>query len=1144
MGTTAAITGKRIFLALVFPKLVSSLLGKKPSRLDDSKPATLAEVGSRLNSFVGRDRIAPLFVYESSVDRRIIFEQLDGGGGGKGVGTAGSGGSQNKVYLSSGVQILCVGPAQRLRKVIENGEQIWPIGDQFSEGISPQTHPSGSTTFPVEDTEEGKSRGTFKIYWGEPDQPVCPEISVNDELDVSSRYGYQCYVYWKDKRLGGVGLWPSLEYDVEVRPFNEAQTYANSLVPVAYGDMVPPLGGGSVAWLENGTVVDQDQCFTILRIEADPVNEITVVGGGFWSLTGEEVFVKDSPRNSFDGFLTTLSAADGGTLTTPSSEFIRRDIKLNPLEWSWNPAAVSISSVTGTSGPPGVVTSGLTGNVPFFELIRDSPSLPASISVAASDSFTGLALPDPDPNVSSPGGSAAFNEGYNYFTFYVQATASGPSSPQVLQAAFDGGAVPRYVELTMHSGVLQSAATFNGALVLTESLGSRWYQIVMGYKTLSGASSQPLTVRYTIPTSSTSTSVFLVHGRGAANAVSLLRYRQAASGSVTILTMDEVLPESFDNTLEYIGEVCRLKTGPEGPQGANAAHIVYQRLFESAPHGLGLDPSTACYDLQSLQDLGNLLESEGLRSHTPTSQGDKVDAELTALATECGFQRVWNFSSGLWEFVPIRESVNVIDIPREALVGPRPKRDSKLGNSDFISFNFQYKEETRGYRNDIISSPATSNEFSEIEQVSIRTVRDRAAALTVGDRLELLERSNPRLRTQRISRQSLELAVGDLIRFPDEGEFPVPSRIVTMLPNTSASEVLFECATDTYAVDPQPFSAARVGRLGFLQAETSPVPADSIVDLWEVSAYLTYEISIAVFRVPSTVETSEAFLQGSLNNVNYTNVGVSASLGAGILIDDFSATYEEDGYRRHYIEKGPLIKAVGDLFREATSAKTDAAWRAGQQWLYMNGEIMYVREFVSFGDDVWRAEGVLRGQLDTELLSHAYGSGVYVMDGIEVPAVEVLGTSRGFPVYVKTIPRAGGRQADVANMTLETLTPLGKSLRPMDVENLRTENFTPAFVENSPVTVKWSPRIQNALSTRTGFGMQGLGEETSPGKFPGTFTVAVSNLGGTVLEGPMTIFEPTVELSGEWAVDVNVSVIPIYSDGTAGDRKVLLLTKL
>jgi hypothetical protein len=1138
-AATTAIVAKRIFLALVFSKAASTLLSKKPDRLDDSKPATLAEVGSRLNSFVGRDRIAPLFVYESPIDRRIIFEQLNGGGGGKGVGAAANG-SQNKVYLSSGVQILCVGPAHRLRKIVENGEQIWPTGNLYPLGITPETHPSGSGTFAVEPTDEGESRGTFKIYWGEPDQPVCEEITRNGELDITSRYGYQCYIYWKDKRLGGVGLWPTLEYDVEVRPFNPAQTYANSLLGTTYNSMTPQLGGGSAAWLENGTVVDENQCFTILKVEADPVNVITVVGGGFWAFTGEDVYVKDSPRNSFDGFLSTSSFTSGGTLTSPSSVFVRRDIKLNPLDWTRNALFTSISDLTGTSGPPGVVTSSITGNVPIFQLSKVLGGSPAFISLASFESFTGFPLPDPDTNTA--GGQAEFNGGYNYFTFYTQATASGPSLRQILQASFEGGSLPRYVELTMHSGLLQSANTFNGALVLTESLGNRWYKVLMGYKTLSGGETNPLSVRYTIPASSPALSVVITHGRGLSNTDALLRYRSAQSGVVTRLIMNEVLPESFDNTLEYIGQVCRLKTGPEGPQGANAAHIVYQRLFESAPHGLGLD--TNHYDLQSLQDLGNLLENEGLRSHTPTTQGDKLDAELTALASECGFQRVWNFSTGLWEFVPIRESVTIIDIPKEALVGPRPKRDSKLGDSDSVAFNFQYKEETRGYRNDLISSPSTSNEFSEIEQVTIRTVRDREAALVIGDRLELIERSNPRLRTQRISRQSLELAVGDLIRFPDEGTFTVPSRIVTMLPNTSASEVLFECATDTYAVDPQPFSPARVGSLGFLQADASPVPADEIVDLWEVSAYLTYEISIAVFRVPSTVESSEAFLQGSLNNVNYTDVGISSALGAGILIDDFSATYEEDGYRRHYIEKGPVIKAVGDPFREATSAKTDAAWRAGQQWLWVNGEIMYVREFISFGDDVWRAEGVLRGQLDTELLSHAYGSGVYVMDGVEVPAVQVLGTSRGFPVYVKTIPRARGRQADVANMTLESLTPVGKSIRPMDVENLRTENFTPAFVEDFPVTIKWSPRVQNALSTRTGFGMQGLGEETSSGRFPGTFTVAVSNIGGTVLEGPLTVFEPEVELSGEWSVDVNVSVIPVYSDGTAGDRKVLLLTKL
>ena len=109
------------------------------------------------------------------------------------------------VYYEKAIHVLCVGPARRLNTIYEGGKEI------FKGPITPLTHPSGTQV----DLGYGRNGyGRFRIYWGEPDQPV--DSGTASITGLRSRFPYICYIAWDHKRLGTQSTWPSLEYDIEV----------------------------------------------------------------------------------------------------------------------------------------------------------------------------------------------------------------------------------------------------------------------------------------------------------------------------------------------------------------------------------------------------------------------------------------------------------------------------------------------------------------------------------------------------------------------------------------------------------------------------------------------------------------------------------------------------------------------------------------------------------------------------------------------------------------------------------------------------------------------------------------------------------------------------------------------------------------
>lgn len=162
----------------------------------DDNPNTAVERGAWIPYVVGRRRIGP----------RVLW--VDGAGTGPsffGPGPATAGGkrgSRGGNYRAKVWHGLCIGPASRIRR-------IWFNGKVVSDGdINPDYVPSG-TAFHIGGV------GTFRVYWGERDQPA--DALLTAAFGFASNYPYLCSVVWDSMELGTVPQHPLVEYEVEVQ---------------------------------------------------------------------------------------------------------------------------------------------------------------------------------------------------------------------------------------------------------------------------------------------------------------------------------------------------------------------------------------------------------------------------------------------------------------------------------------------------------------------------------------------------------------------------------------------------------------------------------------------------------------------------------------------------------------------------------------------------------------------------------------------------------------------------------------------------------------------------------------------------------------------------------------------------------------
>lgn len=213
-----------LVLSIALSYLAGKLLAKRAKPKFDDRVTTLATRGSYVPRVIGRREVGCVFAWAGQ--RYTRKEKLDGG-----KGSAFSG-PKSTVYVEHGWHVLAMGPVKKLHRITQNGETL------FAGPITQTSHPSGSTI------DLGKE-GSFRIFWGEFDQPINTFLGDAERVTVSSRWPGMCYVEWRNKRLGTAAIWPTLNYEIECHP----QSTILSNTP-AYMEPTRTLDGNEAEMLE------------------------------------------------------------------------------------------------------------------------------------------------------------------------------------------------------------------------------------------------------------------------------------------------------------------------------------------------------------------------------------------------------------------------------------------------------------------------------------------------------------------------------------------------------------------------------------------------------------------------------------------------------------------------------------------------------------------------------------------------------------------------------------------------------------------------------------------------------------------------------------------------------------------------------
>lgn len=168
-------------------------------RANDFMPTTLASQGAFIPLLIGRRRIGVVFAWAG--DR--------GQTSGTSISSKGSRkrkkNAATQTWIEAGWHLLCVGPANKLHAIYQDGKII------YDTPIDSVTTPSGTTL----QTLTGES---FVWYWGEEDQDVNTFLGASGRVEISSRWPFHCYAQWTQKALGAQPRWQLMEYDLEAYP--------------------------------------------------------------------------------------------------------------------------------------------------------------------------------------------------------------------------------------------------------------------------------------------------------------------------------------------------------------------------------------------------------------------------------------------------------------------------------------------------------------------------------------------------------------------------------------------------------------------------------------------------------------------------------------------------------------------------------------------------------------------------------------------------------------------------------------------------------------------------------------------------------------------------------------------------------------
>ena len=523
--------------------------------------------------------------------------------------------------------------------------------------------------------------------------------------------------------------------------------------------------------------------------------------------------------------------------------------------------------------------------------------------------------------------------------------------------------------------------------------------------------------------------------------------------------------------------------------GVNAAHAIYQMLF--APFPLGLNRNPARYDLDSLEVMGEVFESERIPCSITGTSGDTMMQLLSQLMQDMGF--LMPLVNGKVRFQLVRNESVVPALPDDLVIGPKPERIVKLNGLKADRLAFTFSDRTRNYRDSVIPYDHDYQGFRNASQkprnIGMPTIIGFDAGVQVANRRGL-EESTPgdsfKFHTNRGART---LYPGQV--FSQASTLPGVLRVAGVKEDQLTTKVVITCIKDVMGT----IASTYTNEPGGGQSDNQ----ESLVDLGnrivEVPARLSglslgSQVSIITPRIRANDSIGSANIWISADNVTYTEIGSEPNTHVGgPLLEAIPVT------GRRVLETGFTFTIQGpDLANALDLTGDDANFRAGRQLLVVNDEIMLCRKITNLGGGIGRADGLFRARYATPKSAHSIGDRIYVIENPDgVTAQQDILITPGATIYVKVQPEAGSFVPLDEVSFLSTVLE-GKGIAGQRISNLLNVDYRgPYFDGSANINLTWKWRDQ--FSTR-GAGEQVAGSPVDTSPVSGVFLLDFKNAGG------------------------------------------------
>ena len=455
-------------------------------------------------------------------------------------------------------------------------------------------------------------------------------------------------------------------------------------------------------------------------------------------------------------------------------------------------------------------------------------------------------------------------------------------------------------------------------------------------------------------------------------------------------------------------------------KGINIAHAIYRVLTGSPPYGAGDLP--AHYDFGSLEDIGNLLESEGVAGRLLIDGGETATSVMARILYEHGLSMPQVGDRVV--FIANRPATDVPAFAAGDIIGEDPEQEFAQGGANLPDrATFVFKDRTQNYRPQDIAIRSDADArmrglSTRSTEVELTTVIDRRSATRVSARLESLTLTGQAQYRFKLGWTARNLHAGMPFVITGRGAFRVTSREDDLDAGIQTLNCLLEQYARTNLALPQPSSG---------QANTTPPAPDSLVGVVEATgAAGRNRVRMLVMRIRA-------------------NSGVG---GATVSVSGTGSSYSTAGRQDAWVRGGSLTKtmpaegpAIVDSFeietfnadiRDTRDVSDPALWMSGDQMAVIDGELFFLRRAVPVSSTQYRLDGLVRARAGTAPARHASGAPVFIFPRAAMSLISHELLRPNVPASVKVTPDG----TSIENATPMPFTPQGLGFAPPAPGNL------------------------------------------------------------------------------------------------------------